>query len=110
MELKISRVTKQFSAKIAVDKVSLEMKPGVYGLLGQPMGEGKTTLLRVICGVLKDLTVVKFLWRGFSVKEGEYRNCLGYLPQEFGYYPNFTAWDFMMYMATERGFQETGQR
>ena len=47
MELKISRVTKQFSAKIAVDKVSLEMQPGVYGLLGAN-GAGKTSLLRMI--------------------------------------------------------------
>lgn len=101
MELKISRVTKQFSAKIAVDKVSLEMKPGVYGLLGAN-GAGKTTLLRMICGVLRPDSGEISLDR-FSVKEEEYRNCLGYLPQEFGYYPNFTAWDFMMYMAALKG-------
>lgn len=101
MELKISRVTKQFSAKIAVDKVSLEMKPGVYGLLGAN-GAGKTTLLRMICGVLSPDSGEISLDR-FSVKEEEYRNCLGYLPQEFGYYPNFTAWDFMMYMAALKG-------
>ena len=101
MELKISRVTKQFSTKIAVDKVSLEMKPGVYGLLGAN-GAGKTTLLRMICGVLSPDSGEISLDR-FSVKEEEYRNCLGYLPQEFGYYPNFTAWDFMMYMAALKG-------
>lgn len=101
MKLKISRVTKQFSAKIAVDKVSLEMKPGVYGLLGAN-GAGKTTLLRMICGVLSPDSGEISLDR-FSVKEEEYRNCLGYLPQEFGYYPNFTAWDFMMYMAALKG-------
>lgn len=101
MELKISRVTKQFSAKIAVDKVSLEMKPGVYGLLGAN-GAGKTTLLRMICGVLSPDSGEISLDR-FSVKEEEYRNCLGYLPQKFGYYPNFTAWDFMMYMAALKG-------
>ena len=50
MELKISRVTKQFFEKIAVDRVSLNMKPGVYGLLGAN-GAGKTTFLRMICGV-----------------------------------------------------------
>lgn len=101
MELKISRVTKQFSAKIAVDKVSLQMQPGVYGLLGAN-GAGKTTLLRMICGVLNPDSGEISLDR-FSVKEEEYRNCLGYLPQEFGYYPNFTAWDFMMYMAALKG-------
>lgn len=101
MELKISRVTKQFSAKIAVDKVSLQMQPGVYGLLGAN-GTGKTTLLRMICGVLSPDSGEISLDR-FSVKEEEYRNCLGYLPQEFGYYPNFTAWDFMMYMAALKG-------
>lgn len=101
MELKISRVTKQFSAKIAVDKVSLQMQSGVYGLLGAN-GAGKTTLLRMICGVLSPDSGEISLDR-FSVKEEEYRNCLGYLPQEFGYYPNFTAWDFMMYMAALKG-------
>ncbi len=101
MELKISRVTKQFSAKIAVDKVSLQMQPGVYVLLGAN-GAGKTTLLRMICGVLSPDSGEISLDR-FSVKEEEYRNCLGYLPQEFGYYPNFTAWDFMMYMAALKG-------
>ena len=101
MELKISRVTKQFLEKIAVDRVSLNMKPGVYGLLGAN-GAGKTTLLRMICGVLTPDTGEISLDR-FSVKEEEYRNCLGYLPQKFGYYPNFTAWDFLMYMAALKG-------
>lgn len=101
MELKISRVTKQFLEKIAVDRVSLSMKPGVYGLLGAN-GAGKTTLLRMICGVLTQDSGEISLDR-FSVKEEEYRNCLGYLPQKFGYYPNFTAWDFLMYMAALKG-------
>ena len=101
MELKISRVTKQFFEKIAVDRVSLNMKPGVYGLLGAN-GAGKTTFLRKICGVLTPDSGEISLDR-FSVKEEEYRNCLGYLPQKFGYYPNFTAWDFLMYMAALKG-------
>ena len=101
MELKISRVTKQFLEKIAVDRVSLSMKPGVYGLLGAN-GAGKTTLLRMICGVLTPDSGEISLDR-FSVKEEEYRNCLGYLPQKFGYYLNFTAWDFLMYMAALKG-------
>ena len=101
MELNISRVTKQFLEKIAVDRVSLNMKPGVYGLLGAN-GAGKTTLLRMICGVLTPDSGEISLDR-FSVKEEEYRNCLGYLPQKFGYYPNFTAWDFLMYMAALKG-------
>lgn len=101
MELKISRVTKQFLEKIAVDRVSLSMKSGVYGLLGAN-GAGKTTLLRMICGVLTPDSGEISLDR-FSVREEEYRNCLGYLPQKFGYYPNFTAWDFLMYMAALKG-------
>ena len=101
MELKISRVTKQFFEKIAVDRVSLNMKPGVYVLLGAN-GAGKTTFLRMICGVLTPDSGEISLDR-FSVNEEEYRNCLGYLPQKFGYYPNFTAWDFLMYMAALKG-------
>ena len=52
MELIFDRVTKQYKNKLAVDRVSLSLKQGVYGLLGAN-GAGKTTLMRMMCGVLK---------------------------------------------------------
>jgi len=101
MELSIDRLTKQFKNKIAVDRVSLRLNEGVYGLLGAN-GSGKTTLMRMICGVLKPTNgEVKF--NSLDVSEEEYRDALGYLPQDFGYYPDFTAYDFLLYMASIKG-------
>ncbi|WMM26276.1 ABC transporter ATP-binding protein [Tissierella sp. MB52-C2] len=101
MELIIDRLTKQYKNKIAIDRISLTLEKGVYGLLG-PNGAGKTTLMQMLCGVLKPTSgEVKF--NGIDVSEEEYRDSLGYLPQDFGYYPEFTAYDFLLYMASLKG-------
>jgi len=101
MELVIDRLTKQYRNKIAVDRISLKLNEGVYGLLGAN-GSGKTTLMRMICGVLKPTSgEVKF--NGIDVGEEKYRDLLGYLPQDFGYYPEFSAYDFLLYMACLKG-------
>lgn len=105
MELVIDRVTKQYKNKIAVDRLSLNLTSGVYGLLGAN-GAGKTTLMRMICGILKPTSgEVKF--NGIYVSEENYRDTLGYLPQDFGYYPEFSAQDFMYYMASLKGLTKT---
>lgn len=98
-ELILDRVTKQFKNKIAVDKVSLRLKSGVYGFLGAN-GAGKTTLLRMLCGVLRP-TSGDILCNGVPIRvlDGEYRCMLGYLPQDFGYYPDFTAKRYLEYLA-----------
>lgn len=101
MELCIDRISKQYKNKIAVDRVSLTLKEGVYGLLGAN-GAGKTTLMRMMCGILRpDNGTICF--DGIDVAEERYRDALGYLPQDFGYYPDFTAFDFMIYMASLKG-------
>lgn len=101
MELSIDRLSKQYKNKIAVDRLSLTLTNGVYGLLGAN-GAGKTTLMRMICGILKPTSgEVKF--NGIDVSEESYRDALGYLPQDFGYYPEFSAQDFMYYMASLKG-------
>ena len=108
MELIIDRLTKQYKNKIAVDRISLTLNNGVYGLLGAN-GSGKTTLMRMICGVLKPTSgEVKF--NGIDVSEEEYRDSLGYLPQDFGYYPEFTAYDFMLYMGSLKGLTKQQAR
>lgn len=110
MELILDRVTKQFRNKIAVDRISLRLHPGVYGLLGAN-GAGKTTLLRLICGILRcDSGTVSL--DGLDVSTEEYRAGLGYLPQDFGYYPEFTGMDFLVYMATLKGLarSQAGRR
>lgn len=101
MELVLDRLTKQYKNKIAVDRLSISLHTGVYGLLGAN-GAGKTTLMRMICGILNPTSGdIKF--NGLDVFSEEYRDVLGYLPQDFGYYPGFTALDFMCYIASLKG-------
>lgn len=103
MELSLDRLTKQYGRKIAVDCISATLKPGVYGLLGAN-GAGKTTLMRMLCAVLES-TSGEVLLDGKEVTSmgADYRNVLGYLPQDFGYYPNYTAMEFLMYIAALKG-------
>lgn len=104
MELCIDRISKQYKNIIAVDRVSLTLQKGVYGLLGAN-GAGKTTLMRMMCGILKP-TSGTITFNGVGVEEEQYRDALGYLPQDFGYYPDFTAFDFMVYMASLKGLSK----
>ncbi len=105
MELKLDKVTKQYGSKIACDRISFSFQRGVYGLLGAN-GAGKTTLMRILCGVL-DPTSGTVSFNNIDVNQEDFRNALGYLPQEFGYYPEFTAMDFMLYMAAIKGLPKT---
>ena len=105
MELFLDRVSKQYQNKIAVDRISLKLHKGVYGLLGAN-GAGKTTLMRMICGILKP-TNGTITFNGLDVTTEEYRANLGYLPQDFGYYPEFTGRNFLLYMATLKGLTKT---
>lgn len=103
MELSLENVTKSFGQKTAVAGVSAVLRPGIYGLLGAN-GAGKTTLMRMVCDVLRP-TRGRIAYNGVDVASmGEgYRALLGYLPQDFGYYSDFTAMDFMLYMAALKG-------
>lgn len=104
MELIIDRISKQYQNHIAVDRISAKLQKGVYGLLGEN-GAGKTTLMRMICGILKP-TSGSISFDGMDVSEEAYRASLGYLPQDFGYYPEFTGQDFLMYMAALKGLSK----
>lgn len=101
MELIIDRVSKQYKNKIAVDRISLKLHQGVHGLLGAN-GAGKTTLMRMLCGILRP-TGGTITFDGIDVGEEAYRRILGYLPQDFGYYPEFDARDFLLYFAAMKG-------
>lgn len=114
MELVIKNLTRQYpdrgslkagkqekKKKAAVDDISLRLQEGVYGLLGEN-GAGKTTLMRMICGILQP-TKGSVTFDGMDVATEEYRAQLGYLPQDFGYYPNFTGYSFLLYMAALKG-------
>lgn len=104
MELKVEQLTKQYGSKTAVDGMSFHLQRGVTGLLGAN-GAGKTTLIRMMCGILTP-TSGAITYDGFSVKSDEYRNVLGYLPQDFGYYPEFSGRDFLMYFCALKGLNK----
>lgn len=103
MQLILDRLTKQYGSKIALDRISAIFEPGIYGLLGAN-GAGKTTMMRLICDILKP-TSGEITFNGTNICDmGEsYRAVIGYLPQDFGYYPNFTAMNFLLYMASLKG-------
>ncbi len=89
-----------------MNDVSVNLSPGVYGLLGAN-GAGKTTLMRMICGILNP-TSGSIRLNGKTMRElGEkYYTHLGYMPQDFGFYPDFTAREFMLYMAAVKGIDK----
>ena len=106
MELSLDHLSKQYGSKIAVDSISAILTPGVYGLLGAN-GAGKTTLMRMLCGILEPTSgEVLFNDHEITAMGATYRNMLGYLPQDFGYYPNYTAMEFMLYMAALKGIPQ----
>ena len=103
MELSIEHISKSYKDKQAVADVSLRITPGVWGLLGAN-GAGKTTLMRMVAGIMKPDSG-RVLYNGVSIdvlKEA-YRDIFGYLPQEFGFYPEFTVTDYLEYVAALKG-------
>lgn len=110
MELKTIGLTKRFGSKTAVDGLDITLTKGVYGLLGAN-GAGKTTLMRLICGVQRpDSGKVMFNGKNIEKLGERYREIMGYLPQNFGYYPDFKAVDFLMYVSALKGLDEKTAR
>lgn len=105
MELTISDLTKDFGSFRAVDQVTFTMHSGVYGLLGVN-GAGKTTLMRMLTTLIHP-TGGEIRWDGQDVfrMDSAYRKLLGYLPQDFGYYPDFSIYDYLMYIASIKGIR-----
>lgn len=105
MELKLDNVTKKFGNFTAVDEVNLVLEKGVYGLLGVN-GAGKTTLMRMLCTLLVP-SGGQILYGGEDIfkMDSRYRNIIGYLPQDFGFYPDFTVKDYLMYIGSLKGIR-----
>lgn len=110
MELTLKHVSKHFkdrnTVKKAVDDVSLQLGPGVWGLLGAN-GSGKTTLMRMICGIMKP-SGGSIRYDGVDIDRlgDNYRDLIGYLPQEFGFYPEFTVQHYLEYIAALKGLTD----
>ena len=110
MALILDGLTKTFSSFPAVHNLSYTMDTGVYGLLGVN-GAGKTTLMRMLCTLLTP-TSGTITWDGqdiFSLGSA-YRTLLGYLPQDFGYYPDFSVQDYLLYIASIKGLRPATAR
>ena len=105
MDLKISNLTKEFDGFKAVSDFSHQMHCGVYGLLGVN-GAGKTTLMRMLTTLIKP-TSGRITWDGEDIfaMDGKYRMLLGYLLQDFGFYPDFSVYDYLMYIAALKGIR-----
>jgi len=104
MKLSIERVGKKYRGGVhALDAFSLELGPGVLGLLG-PNGAGKSTLMRILATVTKP-TDGRASWNGVDIakKPDTVRAVLGFLPQDFGIYPNLSAQEFLEYIAAAKG-------
>lgn len=99
--VEIRNVTHSFGRRKALDDVTLETGPGVFGLLG-PNGAGKTTLLRTLATIITPSQGSLRLLSFDPARGGERRELrrrLGYVPQNLGFYPNFTVFEFVEYFA-----------
>ena len=104
MHLELSSVTKTYrGGKQAVAGVSMQIGPGVLGLLG-PNGAGKSSLMRILATITRP-SEGRVTWDGTDVvaRPDGLRRRLGYLPQDFGVYPNLTAREFLGYLAAVKG-------
>ncbi|MDH5791793.1 MAG: ABC transporter ATP-binding protein [Candidatus Bathyarchaeota archaeon] len=105
MQLLIESVSKRYRGSdfYALRDLSLDIGPGILGLLG-PNGAGKSTLMRIIATITRP-THGNVSWNGVDIgqKPDEIRSVLGYLPQDFGVYPNLNADEFLRYMAAIKG-------
>ena len=106
MALVLENVSKLYGDTVALDRTSLALNCGIYGLLG-PNGAGKTTLMRIMTDLLAPSTGRVLLdGQDISALGGEFRKRLGYLPQDFGVYPNFTAEQFLLYIGRLKGLSK----
>ncbi len=104
MQLDIQQVGKQYRKdKWGLRDFSLTLTPGVWGLLG-PNGAGKSTLMRILASITRP-TEGMVVWNGEDIARdpNPLRQVLGYLPQDFGVYPNLNALEFLQYMAAMKG-------
>jgi len=111
MELRIENVSKTYSNGVrALDGVSLTIPTGMFGLVG-PNGSGKTTLMRTIATLQEPDAGSAHLGEIDVLADKEaVRSVLGYLPQEFGVYPNLNAETLLTHLATLKGITSPGER
>jgi ABC-2 type transport system ATP-binding protein len=111
MQLDIQSLSHQYqsgkNAKLAINALSLKVEPGILGLLG-PNGAGKSSLMRILATITKP-TAGKILWQGQDIVKSPQalRNELGYLPQYFGVYDQLSGIEFLQYIASLKGLNQS---
>ena len=111
MRLVISTLTKRFSnGVVALEAIDLDIGPGILGLLG-PNGAGKSTLMRLLATITRP-SAGTITWDGRDIarEPDALRAVLGYLPQDFGVYPNLSATEFLAYLAAAKGLEPGAAR
>lgn len=105
--LTIKNITKRYGDFCALKNINMEFKNGVYGLLA-PNGAGKTTLIKMIATLIFP-SEGEILYNGENIvtMDEKYRDILGYLPQDFGYYKNYSPNKFLMYLAALKGIEKS---
>lgn len=107
MKLQIHDLTKKYGTKTAVEHMNFTVENGVYGLLGAN-GAGKTTLMRLICGIQRPTSgKITLDGREITSMGDDYRALLGYLPQNFAFYADFSAIDFLLYVCALKGVERS---
>ncbi len=106
MELQFEKIEKSYKDKKVLKGISVTMGTGVYGLLG-PNGAGKTTMIRIMADVLRP-DKGQILYNGSDIRDvgDEYRAKIGYLPQNVGFYRDFTGRDYLEYSAALKGMEK----
>lgn len=108
--LLINNLSKSFGDYSVLEDINLELRNGVYGLLA-PNGEGKTTLIKMLTTLVSP-DKGEILYNGTNIisLDEEYRNVLGYLPQNFGYYKSYSPKKFLLYLAALKGIEENNAK
>ena len=104
--LVVNNVSKKYGSFYALKDINLEINNGVYALLA-PNGAGKTTLIKLLTTLIFP-TSGEILYKGTDIVslDGEYRDIIGYLPQDFGYYRNYTPRKFLLYLSALKGIKK----
>lgn len=98
MEIKINNLTKEYDELVALDAINMQMKNGMFGLLGAN-GAGKSTLIKILAGVLKATSGEVIVDGKMITQAKQIRKMVGYIPQNFSFYPHMTVFEIMDYFA-----------
>src|SRR5690625_2253119 len=104
--LEVKNVSKQYGDFLALKEISMDFENGIYGILA-PNGAGKTTLIKMLATLINP-TEGEITYNGENIfqLDEDYRDILGYLPQQFGYYKHYTPRQYLTYLAALKGISK----